>query len=180
MTPAGNIRASLSVEVGLCVSDSSALCCTAFEPVRPPFSAFFSASFAARVSSRCNSFPGGGEGGEGGGGGDCSPGGGECSAGGGGGGEGSGGCNGLWEEAAGKATEAGVGVKQLGRRAAAEGAEAALGKMCNSCIVTRRTLSRLESQSRSRAPIHKQPGASGGGEVSEGAQITLRWDQVEA
>ena len=26
----------------------------------------------------------------------------------------------------------------------------------------------------------KQPGASGGGEVSAGAQTTLRWDQVEA
>lgn len=25
----------------------------------------------------------------------------------------------------------------------------------------------------------KQPGASGGGEVSEGAQTTLRWDQAE-
>ena len=76
------------------------------------------------------------------------------------------------EEAAGKATEAGDGVRKRGSRAGAEvfgragagqkGGCASRDKSCRTCIVPSRTFYRWESQSRSRTnPSSLAPLAAG-------------------
>jgi hypothetical protein len=182
VTPAGSTRASLSasIEVGLCVSGGSTLCCTGFELFRSSFSASFSASFAARVSSRCNTLHGGGEGCDGGGDG----GGGGCSLGGGGGGEGSGDGDGLGggggegDGGGGRGEAAGTAGGGGWTRGGEVGAGGFGQKLQDSHRAQPHFL--LTGVTKSVTHQSKQPGASGGGEVSEGAQTTLRWDQAEA